>query len=128
MPFGKTMLKKCQCLSILYYLLDIMFHCLMLYDHIKELKNNFLNSWKLFFFSCLDNSKMAEQTYLNLSKKWQKDKKNIIFRAKNFLPRGNSLKMLPKIRNNHFKQWNCFFLCYFCTWNHSNFTHVHIMF
>lgn len=60
--------KKCQCLSILYYLLDIIFRCLVLYDHIKELKTIFLTAEKL-SFSCLDNSKMAEQTYLNLSKK-----------------------------------------------------------
>lgn len=54
--------------SMLYYLLDIMFRCLVSCEHIKELKTIFLTAEKV-FFSCLDNSKMAEQTYLNPSKK-----------------------------------------------------------
>lgn len=53
---------------MLYYLLDIMFRCLVSCEHIKELKTIFLTAEKV-FFSCLDNSKMAEQTYLNPSKK-----------------------------------------------------------
>lgn len=44
-----------------------MFYCLVLCDHMKELKMIFLRAEKL-FFSCLDNSKMAEQTHLNLSR------------------------------------------------------------
>lgn len=38
-----------------------------LYDHIKELKTIFLTAEKN-LLTCLDNSKMAEQTYLNPSK------------------------------------------------------------
>lgn len=38
-----------------------------LYDHIKELKTIFLTAEKN-LLTCLNNLKMAEQTYLNLSK------------------------------------------------------------
>ena len=49
-----------------------------LYDHIKELKTIFLTAEKN-LFPCLENSKMADQTYLNPSNNWQEGKNKYHF-------------------------------------------------